>query len=169
MQNKKIVKRGRRTKLVNDTVRQKILEYISQGNYINTACLAAGIKAQTFCNWRNWASEYESNPSNGNEHKKIYFEFFEELKNAEAKGEVNLVGRVHDAGRYPNYWPANMRILESRNKEHWGKAEVPIAESKVLIALHDSFSQLKHVAKHHLDDVKQIPQEGVTEKEGDEE
>ena len=58
-----------------------------------------------------------------------------------------------------------MRILESKQRERWGKVETPIVESKVLIALQNSFASLKDVAKQSFDDVKQLPQEGITNNE----
>ena len=159
----------RRSILVDKDKKQRLLNHILQGNYIEPSCIAEGIHPSTFYNWQRWAEEYANNPNNGNEHKKIYFEFFEELKRAEAKAEVELVGVVKKASDKPQYWAAGMTMLERRHRDRWGRQDQPIVESKVLIALQDSFSQLKHVAKGHLDDVKQIPQGGVTEKEGDEE
>ena len=91
--------------------------------------------------------------------------YHKELKNAEAKGEVDLVGRVHKAGKLTQHWPANMRLLESRNKEHWGKTEVPTVESKVLIQIRELAAN--SVAQHTLSDQKLIPQEGSNKESDD--
>jgi len=129
---------GRPPKLVKESVRNIILEYLSKGNYIETACLAAGIRYQTFRNWQLWAQDYEANPGNGNEHRKIYFDFFQELKNAEAKAEAAALARIDEAGKQRQYWPANAFRLERKYPERWGRRDIPIVvESKVLIALRE--------------------------------
>ena len=145
----KISKRGRKTKLVNDDVKKTILEHISKGNYIQTACIAAGIHINTYLNWVRLGEEYEQNPNNGNEYKKIYYEFCEGLKKAEAQALAETIGRIDEAGKKPQNWMANAWKAERKYKDLWGRQETPIVESKVLIAIQDSFSQLKHVEGEH--------------------
>ena len=159
----KIVKRGQPTKLLKAGVKEKILKYIEQGNYISTACRAVGITYSTFNNWQNWAEEYANNPSNGNSNKKKYFDFFEELKRAEAVDEVDTIASLKEVGKKPQYWMTNAWRMERKYKDKWGKQEQPQENSKVLVLLQNSFASLKDVAKQSFDDVKQIPQEGVTE------
>ena len=167
MENKKIVKRGRKTKLVNDDVKQTILEHISKGNYIQTACLAAGIHINTYLNWVRLGEEYASNPDNGNEYKKIYYDFCEELKKAEAQALAETIGRIDEAGKKPQNWMANAWKAERKYKDLWGRQEQPIVESKVLIALQDSFAQLKHDPQVIEGEIKQIESSGSGSGGGD--
>ena len=137
-------KPGQPTKLLDENRRKIILDYIGKGNYIQTACLAADIHPATYCNWQRWAEEYEFNPNNGNENKKIYYEFFQELKKAEAKALADTINRIEDAGSKPQYWMANAWRAERKNPELWGRRDIPvIVESKILIAMQDNFARLK--------------------------
>lgn len=134
---------GRRTKLLNVDTRNTVLEYISKGNYIQTACLAAGIHPSTYGYWQRWAEDYERDPSNGNEKKKIYFTFFTELKNAEAKAEADTIARIAEAGKNPQYWASNAFRAERKYPERWGRREsIEIGPSKVLIALQEQAQRL---------------------------
>jgi len=128
---------GRRTKLLNKDIYNTIIKYISNGNYIKTACLAAGVSHASYCNWQQRA---ESPGGNGDD---IYVEFFEDLKKAEAKSEADTVSRVHDAGEDKRNWPADMTRLERKNPERWGRRiELEVGPSKVLIALQEQAHQL---------------------------
>ena len=124
---------GRKTKLLSPKVRETILEYISKGNYIKTACMAAGISHASYCNWLNRAEH-----SGGNDEERVYVEFFEELKKAEAKSEADTIARVHDAGSDKRNWPADMTRLERKSPARWGRRlELEVGPSKVLLALQD--------------------------------
>lgn len=139
---------GQPTKLLKPGVKERVLEYISKGNYIQTACLAAGIHPGTFGNWVRWAEEYELSPGNGNESKKIFFEFFTELKNAEAKAEAAILARIDEAGKYPQYWASNAFRLERKSPERWGRRDVlEVGPSKVLIQLQEQMRELKYSPK----------------------
>lgn len=134
---------GRRTKLLEPRVQQTIKDHIAKGNYIQTACLASGIHPSTYCNWQRWAEDYERDPANGNEHKKIYFDFFQQLKNAEAKAEAAIVSRIDEAGKHPQYWASNAFRLERKSPERWGRRDVlDIGPSKVLLALREEGKKL---------------------------
>ena len=160
---------GRRTKLLSNKVHDTIIEHISKGNYIQTACLAAGIRPETYCNWQRWGEEYASNPGNGNSNKEIYFQFFQELKKAEAQALAETIGRIDEAGKKPQNWMANAWKAERKYKDLWGRQDQPVVESKVLIALQDRMGQLRSidVAQRTLSDQKQIPQEGSNNNEGE--
>ena len=147
---------GRKTKLLNTNTYNTILKYISNGNYIKTACLAANVHPATYCNWQQWANEYANSPGNGNEHKKIYHEFFEDLKNAEAKAEVSIVEDIHKASKHPQYWAAGMTMLERRHKDRWGKEPEIVVENKTLIAI----QELARQSRIESQEVKQLEQGG---------
>ena len=147
---------GRRTKLLNKDKRDKLLKYIEDGNYISVACHAVGIHPNTYCNWVRLAEEYAANPDNGNEYKKIYFDFCEELKRIEAQAEANIISDVRKSGKMPQYWAAGMTMLERKHKDRWGRQDTPIVESKVLIALQDRFASLRESPKVIEGEVKQL-------------
>ena len=153
---------SRKTLLLNKHIYNTIIDYISKGNYIKTACLAAGICPESYCNWQQRANNYS--PDNGTSEDKIYFQFFQDLKNAEAKAEAERTKSINEAGDKPQYWMAKAWINERKDPERWGRRDAPIViESKVLIALQDRFSTLRSidVAQQTLSDV---PQESIEDK-----
>ena len=129
---------SRKTLLLNKHIYNTIIDYISKGNYIKTACLAAGVTPESYCNWQRRAENYA--PDNGTPQDEVYFRFFQDVKKAEAKSEADTVARIHDAGSDKRNWPADMTRIERKNPERWGRRDSPIViESKVLIALQDTF------------------------------
>lgn len=130
---------GRRTKLLNNNTKDIILKYISNGNYIRTACLAAGIPEQRFYDWMQKAD----NPIPECD---IYRDFREAVKNAEARAEAEIVTRVYDAGLDKRNWPANMTMLERKHPERWGRRDaLEIGPSKVLVALRERMATFQEV------------------------
>jgi len=130
---------GRRTKLLNKDIYNTIIKYISNGNYIKTACLAAGIDGQTYYNWLHRAEAYDG--SNGDS---IYFDFFELLKRAEAENIARNVKNIQDAGdNDKRNWMASAWLMERKYPAEYGKRiELDIGPSKVLIALQEQAHQL---------------------------
>uniref|UniRef100_A0A6H1ZL13 Uncharacterized protein n=1 Tax=viral metagenome TaxID=1070528 RepID=A0A6H1ZL13_9ZZZZ len=132
-------KGGQPTKLTPD--RQAIIiEFIESGNYISTACDAAGITRQTYLNWLEWGEEEAKNGGG------LYFNFFEAIKKAQAQAEAERVARVRAAGigggvskrRVTTFkdgtetieetfqtpqWLADMTHLERRHPERWGRRD----------------------------------------------
>ena len=135
---------GRRTKLLNKDIYNNIIKLIKNGNYIKTACIANGITYSTYNNWEHWANDYSMDSSNGNEGKKIYFDFFEELKRAEAENIARNVENIQQASEKNNQWPASAWLLERKYPADFGKRmELEVGPSKVLLALQDRFASLK--------------------------
>jgi len=127
---------GRRT-LLNQARKDIIIKYISNGNYLKTACMAAGISEQTFYNWLHRA---EVGGDNGN---KIYVEFFEELKRAEAKSIAKNVETIQKASKNVNQWSAAAWLLERKYPADFGRrVELEVGPSKVLLALQEQARQL---------------------------
>jgi len=122
---------GRRTKLLNKDIKDIIIKYISNGNYIKTACMAAGIDEATYYSWIHKAES--ATGSDG-----IYVEFLNELKKAEAQNIANTMARIEDAGKKPQYWMAGAWKLERKYPGEFGKRmELEIGPSKVLIAIQE--------------------------------
>ena len=139
---------GRHT-LLDDNTKNIILEYISKGNYVRTACLAAGIGESTYYSWLQKA---EHPGDNGNE---LQVELLEELKKARQQNITERVRRIQEAGEKPQNWPANAWLLERMEPSEYGRRmELEVGPSKVLLALQERMAALR--------EVKQIEQ-GITD------
>ena len=133
---------------ISDTIRKVILKYIETGNYISVACQAAGIPQHTYCNWGTYAKDVEdfidshniyiSDPTSLTEddikylrevlpdnlkNKTAHWEFFHQLKVAEAKAEATHVENLNKAGKLPQHWAASATYLERRYPERWGRRD----------------------------------------------
>ena len=87
---------------------------MADGNYLSTACQAAGITPNTY---RSWLERGEAG-------EEPYTAFFSVLKTAEAEAEalhVKKIAKAIDSG--PQYWPASMTLLERRHPERFGKTD----------------------------------------------
>lgn len=73
-------KKGRPS-LLTPEAHANILESIRAGNYIETACLAAGVGYSNYYNWMKW----------GKEGREPYHSFFEDCARARAENEQSLV------------------------------------------------------------------------------
>jgi hypothetical protein len=73
---------------LDDHVAGTIKEYISKGNYIKTACIAAGIDQHTFINWAKRADTGEE----------PFLSFFRELDIAKHKATAESMSRIAKAG-----------------------------------------------------------------------
>ena len=139
-------KLGQPTKLLKKDVKDTIISFIRNGNYIKTACMAAGISNATFHNWVNRAGNYH--PDNGDEQDKIYFDFLEELKMAEAENIARNVQNIQsygDSSKQSN-WTASAWLLERKYPSEFGRRmELEVGPSKVLIALQERARQYKEL------------------------
>lgn len=128
---------GRRTKLLDTNTKDIILDYIRKGNYIKTACLAAGVSEPTF---HAWVQRAESgNGGNGN---KIYTEFLTELKKARSENIASHVNNIQEASKKPQNWTASAWLLERMEPADYGRRlEMEVGPSKVLLALQERASK----------------------------
>ena len=150
---------GRISFINNKVIRDTIIKYISNGNYIKTACLAAGVDDATYYTWIHRAEHANGDPSD-----KIYIDFLGELKKAEAKAQVETIARINEAGKMPQNWQANAWRAERKNPELWGRRDVlEIGPSKVLIALQEqaqkALSQGSQAFIAAVDDIPEDNQE----------
>lgn len=99
---------GRPT-LCDDHTKEIIFQHLSDGNYIKTACQAAGITAGTFCNWRDRAAKGEE----------PYLSFFEEMEKAAAIDEAHRVARIKQAGEHN--FIADLAHLGRRYRDRWAE------------------------------------------------
>ena len=125
---------GRISFINNKVIRDTIIKYISNGNYIKTACLAAGVDDATYYTWIHRAENANGDPSD-----KIYVDFLEELKKARAQNVADRVSKIQEAGNKEQNWTANAWLLERMEPGDYGKREVlELGVSKVLLALQEN-------------------------------
>jgi len=118
-------------------VQALILELLKAGNFLDTACLAAGTTRHCFYHWRRrWMA--------GDPDAQEYGEFFNNIKKAIAVGEVTLVAKVTRAG--PN-WQAAAWMLERRHYRRWGKKDVVVVKGA-------RKKDLSDLSDEELDDIK---------------
>lgn len=114
---------GRPT-ILTPELQEKILKYVREGNFIETACAACGVNKQSLFNWKRWADEarikLEANPDyEGNDVK--FYEFIVAVEEAEALAEAEIVQdwRRHTKGD----WRAGKELLERRAAKRWGNRQ----------------------------------------------
>jgi len=105
---------GSPSKLTPD-IQTTICDYISKGNYLVTACHAAGVADATFYNWiERGKAEADAGNTTG-----IYFVFLDAVKRAEAQCEARWVQQV-EAHTNRNV-VAPLALLDRRFRERWGQ------------------------------------------------
>lgn len=106
---------------INDTeLVERFLEAIRDGNYYEAACNYAGIDYKTFRNWMNRgeaAAELDKKPKS----EKPFFQFFQEVKKAEAEAEALIVSMWRR--QIPQDWKAAATFLERRYPDRWGRVD----------------------------------------------
>ena len=111
---RKVIKkgRGRPTKATTERM-QQVIKGITAGLPYDTSCALAGISYQTFRNWMTTGESAESG---------YFFDFFEEVKKAEAIAESVHIANIKNAGK-SGVWQADAWMLERRHPEKWGRRE----------------------------------------------
>lgn len=101
------------TKLQPEVV-ASVLASLANGNYISTACAAAGITERTFRNWRDKAES--DDPA-----AQPYREFLDLCNEARALGETENVATIKAAAA--TNWTAAAWLLERQYPERWGRRD----------------------------------------------
>jgi transposase len=104
----------------------KVLQFVANGNYIETAVKAAGFSKQTLYNWKKAA-----------EHGNVAaIAFVDALEKAEALAEADAVSDVNKAGKAgPQFWAASATRLERRHPDRWGKRPEVTDAPKVIVQI----------------------------------
>jgi hypothetical protein len=113
---------GRPTSL-NRVLASRVVGYVLEGNYVETACGAVGISKKTFYNWQNRVAEWtgpEVDWVDVPESERLYVQFFHALKLAEDQAEMKLLRR---AAAGEKGWQAAMTVLERKYPTRWGRQE----------------------------------------------
>lgn len=103
--------KGRPTKLTEPII-ARIEAGIRAGNYLKTACLAAGVGYSTFARWEMLGRAQK---------RGAYRDFLERIEQAEAESEAALVNMWR--GLAPDNWQAARDMLARRFPDRWGNRE----------------------------------------------
>lgn len=113
-----------RKPILNEELIEEICSVIQAGNYVITACDYCGVSQSSFYNWVNRAeAEIARMEETGDEEplesEKIYLQFLDSFKKAEATAKVRNVAIINDAAK--TQWQAAAWYLERRDPEQWGR------------------------------------------------
>lgn len=118
---------GRPSNALTDVYRvNKLLRKLADGNYTETATLAAGFSKQTLYNWRDQAKA-------GNV---AAIALLDAMEKASAEAEADAVDDIRKAGKAgPQFWAASATRLERRHPDRWGKRQEDSAAPKVVVQI----------------------------------
>lgn len=107
---------GRPAKLLDESTAKTVLDALSVGCSIRTACEAAGLGRTTFKVWMLKGKAASDDPTN-----EPYQAFRAGVKKARAEGEKRALEIIRDA--MPTTWTAAAWYLERSNPARWGKVD----------------------------------------------
>ena len=138
---------GKKLRL-NRSVIDKVCESISQGNYIKSACMSAGISERSYYDYMKQGDEDLSC-----DRKTIFAQFAYEVKEAEAKSQLEIINIIKKAAK--KEWTAAAWIAERRWPALFGKrSDVPPMINQILIDLREKGRML---IASHSDNIVQSP------------
>ena len=144
---------GRPSKLTPE-VRKRLINAIMAGNYYEPACRYAGVDYSTFRKWMQKGEQAKSGQ---------YFEFFEEVKRAEAEAEARMVAQWQ--AQVPNDWKAARDFLARRYPERWAQKErIDLEHSGEVVTRHDTTRITEQLAKDR--EFLEAIQRAYSEREG---
>lgn len=109
---------GRPPALQDDNKVLKLLAALRAGNYREIACRVSGISKAAF---------YES--------LKRDMQFLDAVEKAEAEAEADLIAETTKAGRSPQFWAANMTLLERKHPDRWGRRQEDSGTPRVIVQI----------------------------------
>lgn len=115
---------GRPTSLT-PNLAARIIGYVLDGSYIETAVLACGVSKKSFYNWRARAEEWMVSEEPVPEDEAIYIQFLHSVNWAEARAEIDLLRYAASGARG---WQAAMTVLERKYPSRWGRQEKRVHE-----------------------------------------
>lgn len=120
---------ARPSKLTPDRQRAIVLA-IASGSYCTVAALANGVDESTYFRWMKRGKEAPRDPDTDAPvipEDERYCEFYEAVKEAEAKAEVLAVGRIQQAAAQGT-WQASAWYLERKYPDRWGRKDHVVSE-----------------------------------------
>jgi len=129
-ESKPVKRIGRNTKLTPE-VQKKIVNLITAGNYVETACGAVGVSHASFYNWL----------ERGRQGEQPFLDFLDAVKKAETVSEALYLEYIRKAA--PETWQAAAWYLERRNYQKWGKkTQVDVNVKDLDIQIEEAMKQL---------------------------
>ncbi len=113
-----MAKVGRSTKLTEELIEQ-ISIAVENGSSNKDACILTGISESTFYNWMNEAKALQDKKKIPSD-KRIYLEFMESLKKAEAMFKQFHLGQINKASREGS-WQASAWMLERKYPNEYSR------------------------------------------------
>lgn len=105
----------RKTRLT-PALRDRIIEQVKAGNFIEPSARAVGVPASTLYLWLRL----------GREGRRPFMEFVELLDAAQAQAELRVVGHLQTA--IPTNWRAAIRWLEAHAGKRWGTKDANVSK-----------------------------------------
>jgi hypothetical protein len=97
-----------------------IVQAIAVGNFYSTACKLAGVSVKTFYDWLAKGGDPESTDQKKDyDPREPYKSFAEDVRQAEAYGEAELVADMKEFGR--GDWKSRAYILARKYPERWAE------------------------------------------------
>jgi hypothetical protein len=124
-------------------VAERIAQVVAAGNYIGTACAAAGVARQTFYGWWKRGDPDGTDPADAG-----YRAFRERIERAQAEGEARLVMLI--ARSAAESWQAATWLLERQYPERWARISQrereDLPEPMVVPKSDDPFAEVDELA-----------------------
>ncbi|MBD2076215.1 hypothetical protein H6F86_20510 [Phormidium sp. FACHB-592] len=103
--------RGRPSKLT-PAVREKLVQALLAGNYIEPSCAYAGVSYVSVRNWMNKGEQATSGE---------FRDFYSAVTNAIAQAEISTAAHIKGAGK--DDWRASAWLLERRHPDRWSNTQ----------------------------------------------
>jgi transposase len=103
----------------------RIVEALTQGNYMETSARYAGITPQGMYKWLNRGNAERSRINDGDEpqpKENVYVDFVEAVEKARAQSEMRNVGLIQKAA-VDGTWQASAWWLERSFPKRWGRSD----------------------------------------------
>lgn len=123
---------GRPTKLTEELI-EEIAAYLRAGNYIETTAALVGIHRDSIYEWLKRGNAEKLRLSNNSRarmrtREKIFVQFTDTVKKAQAQSEAMLVGLIGQAAQ--KNWTAAAWRLERKYPDKWGRTERNVATAQ---------------------------------------
>lgn len=132
----------------------KAEELLKAGHYVVTVANYLGISEQTWYNWYNKGEKYSQMTEEEKleyQNVELYVEFFDTVKRATARAEMDSVEAILKAGK--KSWQAHAWYLERKFRDRWGRpTREEQGEGTDTSALDKFISQMSELAERTLEE-----------------
>lgn len=152
-----------KSKLTEEIIKD-ISKKLKVGNYVKTVATSIGVSERTFYYWIDRGERasklYETGQKVPNE-EKIYLQFLQSIRQAEAEAEIMIVAQIFS--QIPKDWKAGLELLARKYPERWARKEYmdfkgSIEESPSTSKFREFEAELKNIPRALMaeiaDDIK---------------